>query len=416
MTATLSKARWPLLVLIAMASAAFVVRSGAALPYADEQLYWQLAGTIAEGRGYIQAEGVPSTARPPGYPVVLAPCRLVSDNPIPAKALNIAFLLGASAMVAGLARGFSGSKAAGPIALLLILLFPIVHYTSGTLYPQIFGSMLFVLVVHLLVRHPERRWASAVSGLAFGALLLAIPAFLLVAPILLIYMLWPKAGASWRSGIGGRFLGVVLFGTATTLVMSPWIARNAVVFGKFIPLSTNSGLMLIQGYSEDASPNSGPTTDLSKYEAEARARGLDAIETDAYFRHEAVDWIRANPGPALRLYLLKTLNYFNFWNELATESEVSRSKQIVSFVTYYPLLALGLIRLLFVRRYPIGRGEALALILYFSSAPLNAIFYPRLRYRIPFDFLLIAVAASFLASWIDSRGRSTRPSPSGTPA
>ena len=356
MTATLSKAHWPLLALIALASAAFVVRSGATLPYADERLYWDLAGSIADGDGYIQAEGFPSTARPPGYPLVLAPCRLVSDNPIPAKAINVAFLIAIALMAAGLARGFAGNADAGPIALLLILLFPIVHYTCGTLYPQIFGGMLFVLIVHLLVRHPDHRWAAAASGLAFGALLLAIPAFLLVAPILMLFLLWPTTGTPWRAGLGGRFLGVVLFGAATTLVMSPWIARNAVVFGKFIPLSTNSGLMLIQGYSEDASANSGPTTDLSRYEAEARDQGLDAIETDAFFRRKAVEWIKGNPGPALRLYVLKTLNYFNFWNELATESEVSRSKQVVSFVTYYPLLALALIRLFFVRAIPDRSG------------------------------------------------------------
>jgi hypothetical protein len=201
---------------------------------------------------------------------------------------------------------------------------------------------------------------------------------------------------------------VAVFGAVTALTLLPWIVHNAVVYGRFIPLSTNSGLMLIQSYSEDAEPNSGPSTDIDRYRDVATARGLDQYEKDQFLRDSAIDWIRRNPGPALRLYLLKVLNYFHFWNELATGSEESRIKMLVSFVTYYPLLLLALVRLLLRHRYPINRPEAFLLVLYFGNALLSAVFYPRLRYRIPFDFLLIAIAAAFLARSLDFPNRLAR--------
>lgn len=378
------------------------------MPYADEQLYWELALSMSHGEGYLEG-GVPSTSRPPGYPLVIAPLQRIAERPILPKVANVLFLVVTAMLVGAIARLISGSSRAVPLSYGIILLFPIVHYSSGTLYPQIFGSMLFALIVYVLIRFPGRRWAQLVAGLSFGLLMLAVPAFLLMAPLLAAYLVWPGGeGRSWRDRLREGVPGVAVFIIATALVLAPWIARNAVVFGKFIPLSTNSGLMLIQGNSEGAGPNSGPTTDFSNYVQEARAAGMNRIETDAFFRRSALAWIAEHPGKALRLYLLKTLNYFNFWNDLATESEVSRDKQVVSFATYYPLLLLAMARLLLMRRFPIGRGELLLLALYLANAPLGAIFYHRIRYRIPFDFLLIAVVAAFLARLLDSGGRSSQ--------
>ena len=43
-----------------------------------------------------------------------------------------------------------------------------------------------------------------------------------------------------------------------------------------------------------------------------------------------------------------------------------------------------------------ARDELLLYILYFGSAFVGAIVYSRIRYRIPFDFLLIAMVAIFM--------------------
>jgi hypothetical protein len=65
-------------------------------------------------------------------------------------------------------------------------------------------------------------------------------------------------------------------------------------------------------------------------------------------------------------------------------------------LTYYPLLLLALVRLAAFRRYPLERAESLIYLLYFVNAIVSAVFFTRLRFRIPFDFVLIAINAVFL--------------------
>ncbi len=49
-----------------------------------------------------------------------------------------------------------------------------------------------------------------------------------------------------------------------------------------------------------------------------------------------------------------------------------------------------------IGKLKVGRFEGLLIMLYFAGAFIHAIFYTRIRYRLPFDFLLIMVAAMFL--------------------
>ena len=66
------------------------------------------------------------------------------------------------------------------------------------------------------------------------------------------------------------------------------------------------------------------------------------------------------------------------------------------FITYYPLLVTALIRCLLWRKYAFSWPEVLMYALYFGSAFISAIVYTRIRYRIPFDFLLIAMVSIFI--------------------
>jgi hypothetical protein len=77
------------------------------------------------------------------------------------------------------------------------------------------------------------------------------------------------------------------------------------------------------------------------------------------------------------------------------------------FLTYYPLLALSLVRCALWRRYPFSSAELLLYALYFGNALLSALFFTRIRFRIPFDAVLIVCDAALLghlaASWTSRR-------------
>jgi hypothetical protein len=185
-------------------------------------------------------------------------------------------------------------------------------------------------------------------------------------------------------------------------VVLPWSVRNLVVMGAPVTVSTNSGRNLLLGNAEGTSMDSGTLVDLG--EADVEALKLGEVERDRYYRDAALKAMCADPVGTLRLYGLKLLNYFNYRSGLATASEAAWWKDAVMLATYAPLLALLLIRLALARRFPLERVEWLLLVLYVGNAFLAAVFFTRLRFRIPFDWMLIALDVLFVGRCIAARG------------
>jgi hypothetical protein len=225
------------------------------------------------------------------------------------------------------------------------------------------------------------------AGLSFGALLLVVPTFALTLPVLLIAAWWWKL-IRWPQGIPIA-LGVVL-------IVSVWIARNELVFHKFVPFATNSGANFLIGNCQNTIPYGGTgNIDQTIYWNLPGSRGLDEFDQDKFYRQCAIDWIKANPGRAFILYLEKTANYFNVYNEYApgTNAEASPWKQVVLGASYVLLLGLLAWRLAEMKRFPLLPREKLFLAVYVLTAFTMAIFVTRIRYRLPYDYLIITIVA-----------------------
>lgn len=375
--------------------------SGNRLRYPDEREYNQLAQSILSGNGYRNSEGEPTAYRPPGWPFLLSVIYRLSPYPLAAKLFN-AF---ACACTAGLlsvlvARIIPEGRIFSP---LLVLLYPAGMYTASTLYPQTFATLLFVAILILLINRQLTSLLTSAAGMLFGLLVLTVPSFLLITPLLLIGIL-----AADRRNLSFFISRSALFLLCMAMVIAPWSIRNARLFGGIVPVSTNSGINLLLGNSENTGPNSGVRVDLSRYEQEVT--GMDEFAKNERFSQQAISWMRANPRAAARLYFLKVINYFNFRAELATKGEQSPVKDAVMFLSYYPLLFIAIIRLLACRRYRLSRAEALLYVLYFGNALTSAIYFTRIRFRIPFDALLIGIAAGSLGLLVHTmKAKKTEP-------
>ena len=66
------------------------------------------------------------------------------------------------------------------------------------------------------------------------------------------------------------------------------------------------------------------------------------------------------------------------------------------FVTYYALLSLVIVRLACFRQVRVEPWEICLLLLYSGFAFVSAIFFTRIRFRLPLDFLLMIVGGHFL--------------------
>jgi 4-amino-4-deoxy-L-arabinose transferase-like glycosyltransferase len=362
--------------------------------YRDEWDYFNLATHLVIRRAYTLDGEHPTAYRPPGYPFLLAALMALGAGIPQLRTLNF-LALGVCVwlLYSMLKRAYS--PLAAVVGSLLVACYPILFYTAGTLYPQTFGSALFLGVLWCLTKESITAWEFLFSGVLLALLILTIPTFVLSVAVLLVW----HCAFRRRGGV----IGISLTLAVATLLVGAWTLRNHAVFHTFVFVSSNSGKNLLFGNSENTTPNAGVNVDISRYTAEANRRRLDEIERDEYYAAMAMQYIREHRWASFRLYWLKFLNYFNYRNELATHSEESALRDAVMLATYGPLLLLGITRLLMLRRWRPSPLEILFLLLYISSGLFSAVFFTRLRFRLPYDFLLIGIVAIFLDTAVRRR-------------
>ncbi len=380
------------------------LRSGNALRYQDESDYEQIARSIVHRFSVADESGHLLMGRPPGYPAAIAVVYTAIEKPVAAKLENALFLALAVLTLSVLARRIE--PRAGPLVPYLVLAYPLVIYAATVLYPQVAGCLLITLIVLLVTADDFSIRHAVTAGVAFGVLILTIPYFILILPLVGAFLVIGRAGIRWSAA-----KPAVLMMCIAAMIVVPWTVRNYVQFHVFVPVSTNNGSNLFIGNSPITTANSGRTTDIVPLCKGAQVATME-YDFDSAMHACAMDWITRNPAAAAGLYVGKVVNYFNYRNEMATADESAQWRDWVVFATYYPLLLLTLARLAVARRVALTRAESLILLVYFSNALISAVWFTRLRFRIPFDFLLIAVNAAFVSrcwqSWRPARAALAR--------
>ena len=82
--------------------------------------------------------------------------------------------------------------------------------------------------------------------------------------------------------------------------------------------------------------------------------------------------------------------------------ESSRARDLVMLATYGALLGLVALRIALARRRPLSPAERSVLLLYAMTAAFHALVFVRIRYRLPFDFLLFLPALNAVLLGIDA--------------
>jgi 4-amino-4-deoxy-L-arabinose transferase-like glycosyltransferase len=384
----------------------YSIHLGATLRYVDEQRYVSIANNLVhhgtfsvaqQGNVTLQA-GVHATAyEAPGWPLLVALMRLLGGSILDFRLANVALAALSVAIGWWIARALGGNAVAA-LAAPMLALYPIAIYVEGTLYPETLGCALLLagLAATIQARTSAKPfWWATAAGASFGYLILTIP------------NAWiPLAAALAWLALGRRRLWRVascVFIVAL-LVVSVWVVRNEATMHQFIPVTDASGINLLQANSEHASVRAGVATNTSGYVAEAARQGKTSeVALESFYRTQALDWIRSHPARALQLYVERVADYFAPYDSVATKSQQSKSENALAIVFYLPLLILLLIRLLRWRSDQPESIERLLIWIYLLNAPVAALFVTRVRYRVPFDELLIIIAASTLVSLLVRR-------------
>jgi 4-amino-4-deoxy-L-arabinose transferase-like glycosyltransferase len=297
---------------LALFALALIVRSVAVLadggyePRNDAFDYDRHAASLAAGDGYPSSiygsGGGPTALRPPAYPLALAGVYALSGDSIIAGRL-LGALLGAIAvlLVYAIAARLWGSRA-GFAAGALAAVYPPLVAVSLELFSEnlyLVGLLGAVLLVLIAREDPGRlRWAAAAGAVAGVALLTRNAALALLLP--LVIGLWGRP--PWRLGAAGPPLLALL---CAVLVLAPWTIRNAIEFGRLIPIAASSGVTLAGTYNEASFDDAdfpaawrNPSF-VPEFATLFATPAIDEATFDRTLREEAGDFIVDHPGYAL---------------------------------------------------------------------------------------------------------------------
>ncbi len=332
--------------------------------------YRHIAVSLASGRGYADPFGEhtgPTAWMPPILPLLQA--ALISAlGAIKAAAVCVVLLQNLALIVTGWvvmdAARRTTTRANGPaVALGIYVAGMIYHFHSC--FQRTHDSWLILLSLSMMFFAVCRLWGRALSfseSLLWGAFggfaALTGPVLAFVWGVVTL-----ACAPTWRTRALARAFLIA------ALIVSPWIARNAVTFHRFIPIKSNLYFELYQsnvlepdGILRDVTFRSKHPYKINGPERRAYQEKGEMLYLDGY-RTRFLDYLRHQPVDYLskvgNRFLAATLIYY-------PHSDLERG--ITLFISYivHPFPFYGLILLLYLEGQRLDRQKLLAIIIYTS--------------------------------------------------
>ncbi|RSY88709.1 hypothetical protein DAH66_04470 [Sphingomonas koreensis] len=374
-------------------------------PDSDALWYLLRAGEMAEGGGY-QESGHPTAFWPVGYPALLAASMTIFGpslfGPI---LLNLAAVALKLWLILWFSRRLELGEAIGRGAALLYALYPSHIVYVGTAASEVTATAITMAAMALLLAARGRIGLSLFAGLVFGVATLTRPQTLLFAPLLIALMWLTLRSYGWRRALVS---GVACYG-ALMLVVLPWTARNAMVLGAPVLVSTNGGVALQAGANRLADGGYFQVEKSALWQdtgIDFRRRVQDQVEMDRRLKAMAIDWIKANPADWFLLGFRKIAALWGkdsdaFWSLDASHAQwkpVWTGVKAANQLYYLGLLALGALALSIGARAAWRRDMRVAPLLIVGAMPFFCTalafgFTGQTRYHFPaMPFMCIAAA------------------------
>lgn len=354
---------------------------------------------------------------PPGYPILLSFIYRIAPESDTATQLFQMVLDSLSVIVIVLIAFKLFPTAVGVIAGLLAALAPQFSWNSILLLPDSLAALPILLAVLLITRTCRRTnsasdRSSIVAMLAAGALVgvsvwLRANSFLLAPFLALLFLFIGKSGARLRPAL--------MLVCGALLIIGPLTIRNAIVYGKFIPVSLGAGQTLIEGiadYNSDGSLGL-PQTDMELIGGEAEtahrpdyANSLftpDGIERDRARLARGFAVIRAHPIWFISVMIRRAASMLRLertplrlastssgtWQPLV-QWPLRAVQKIFITAIFLPLVFIGAGILVYQRQF-----QSLAILLmvpcyYFCT---QSALHTEYRYVLVIDYFLFVLAA-----------------------
>jgi 4-amino-4-deoxy-L-arabinose transferase-like glycosyltransferase len=262
-------------------------------PVSDSFAYHSFASTLAEHGVFGWSARHPDAYWAPGAAVAYALAyRIFGPSGFAVVALNLAIAVAKTLLLWRVTHRWFGR---GPA---IAACFAVSCWPTQIMFTTVLSSEhLFDAVLLAAVAVFEKGWnaRAPIAWLVIGALLAAAS---FVRPTALpLGVGLAVVGFARRGGVARSAVHAAIACAVMAALLSPWMARNQGLFGRFVPISANAGANLWMGNNPDSQ---GVYMALP-----AEVRGMDTAERDAYLGELAKEWMRENPGRALALALRK---------------------------------------------------------------------------------------------------------------
>ncbi len=371
------------------------------LEFPDEQQYWRMASSLAQGEGLRDEFGFRAT-RMPLYPGMLSFFTQVPSGILLAKMMHWIIGAGAAVLVVRLG-GKLFSSTVGLVAGVLVACDPFLIFFSSLLLTE--TLFFFVLIALYLTQHAwvtservDAKWHHWLGVGAVSAVCVYVRESSLGLVVLLLLWLVVCAKSRWRS-IGG--VAIVMLVLIVSLI--PWAARNSRVAGEWCWLTHRAGISLYDGVG----PQADGSGDLGDVQMMPEVRGLDEAAWNRWFMAASWDAMRQDPARIVRLAGVKWLR---LWNPLPNvETYQSPAVRTVSAVWTIPIYGLALVGAFRLSRIRVGGGWRLTVWLLIPAiyiSGVHSLFVGSVRYRLPAMPFLELLAAWMLVTMWERRKKS----------
>ena len=384
-----------------------VVRVGAQLALhayagADAFEYEDIANNLLAGRGYIYVSGgttYVAAVSSPLYVYLTAGLYALTAHHQAAMLVLQAGLGAATASAAAWLAARIFRLEAAWIAGLLVACDPSLAVYAARLHPLTLDALGFLVVVCACAALPRRAaWhQTAGVGLLLGVAALTRTTVLSFVPIVVIWLnRWRATGV-----ISAASAALVLVAGA---VYAPWPIHNSLALGQIVPGSSESTEWLWRGMNPNATGSSYTLDGRTMLEAapdEFRNRVGQANEAEriGLYRDAAVEFARAHPSDAVRLYLTKVKS---FWFGSETTGLLYPAAWTVVYGAWYTaMLVFAAVGVIVAWRSadPRARGDTVLILLALALVCVSqAAFYVEGRHRLAVEPLLLVLSGGGLAA------------------
>lgn len=386
-----------------IAAAAFLLRLGARLGQGIDQfwvngytLFFEIAQSIAAGKGVALANGVPTAFRVPLYPVLVAGLTLGHRWFWPIAIAQSLIGAGTTFCAALLARKMfngPGSKSAAILAAAMTAVYPyyVVHDTA--LQETSLFTLLTLIAVFLAlcaVRSGSLAPA-ALCGLILGLDVLTRSP---IAPFAVLAPLWLMARR--------RFTGGLVCAGVLAATVAPWLIRNDLLLGAPV-LTTETGFELWNGNNAmlfDYYPMQSVDVSIAAHvdsldaidPADLPKAGSSDVAVDRWFRQKALAYMRAHPWQTVGNGFRKIGATFDW---LPTPRR-SLAQTLAHAFSFGPVMLLGMWGM--IRRRADWRDDSLIYLLFAQFLAVTAVYFGQTNHRVFLDVYFIVFTAGALQS------------------